>query len=141
MNRTRLIRQTIFLSGSHFIVRVIGFVMRIWLSREMGTAAMGLVELTHSAQMLLITPVVSGLPAAVSRMSAKATGDPAKQTRVLRCGMLLALAVSLPLMAAAFLLKEPIAMWLGDIRTLPALIAYLPCIPVLGVSCALNGYY
>lgn len=141
MNRSRLIRQTVFLSGSHFIVRVIGFVMRIWLSREMGAAAMGLVELAHSAQMLLITPVVSGLPAAVSRMSAKATGDPAKQTRVLRCGMALSLAVGLPLCAAAFLLREPIALWLGDVRTLPALVAHLPCIPVLGLSCALNGYY
>lgn len=141
MNRTRLIRQTICLSCSHFIVRVIGFVMRIWLSREMGAAAMGLVELAHSAQMLLITPVVSGLPAAVSRMSAKAADDSAKQTRILRCGIVLALSASLPLMAAAFMLREPISLWLGDIRTLPALIAYLPCIPVLGVSCALNGYY
>ena len=141
MNRSKLIRQTIFLSGSHFIVRIIGFVMRIWLSREMGAAAMGLVELAHSAQMLLITPVVSGLPAAVSRMSAKATGDTAKQTRVLRCGMALALAVSVPLCFAAFLLRAPIALWLGDIRTMPALLVYLPCIPVLGASCALNGYF
>ena len=141
MNRRLLVRQTLFLSGSHFVVRVIGFVMRIWLSREMGAAAMGLVELAHSAQMLLITPVVSGLPAAVSRLSAKATDDPAKQTRVLRCGMALALIVSVPLCLLAFLLRESIALWLGDVRTLPALIIYLPCIPVLGVSCALNGYY
>lgn len=141
MNRSVLIRQTIFLSGSHFIVRVIGFVMRIWLSREMGAAAMGLVELAHSAQMLLITPVISGLPAAISRMSAKATGNPGKQIRVLRCGMALALLTGLPLCLAAFSLREPIALWLGDIRTLPALIIHLPCIPILGVSCALNGYY
>ena len=97
MKRSNLIRQTMFLSCSHFAVRVIGFVMRIWLSREMGAAAIGLVELSHSAQMLLITPVVAGLPAAVSRMSAKATGDPEKQTRVLRCGIALSLITGLPL--------------------------------------------
>ena len=141
MNRSRLIRQTLFLSSSHFIVRVIGFVMRIWLSREMGATAMGIVELAHSAQMLLITPVVSGLPAAVSRMSAKAADDPAKQTSILRCGIALSLMAGLPLMTAAFLMRTQIALWLGDIRTLPALIIYLPCIPILGVSCALNGYY
>ena len=141
MTRSRLIRHTMYLSCSHFIVRAMGFVMRIWLSREMGAAAMGLVELAHSAQMLLITPVVSGLPAAVSRMSAKATGNPAKQTRILRCGMALSLIIGLPLCLAAFALRECMALWLGDIRTLPALIVYLPCIPVLGVSCALNGYY
>ena len=134
-----MIRQTAFLSGSHFLVRVIGFAMRIWLSRELGAQAMGLVELAQSAQMLLITPVVSGLPAAVSRMCAKA--EPGRQVRVLRCSMGLALAFSLPLTLAAFALRTPLALWLGDIRTLPALLAYLPCIPVLGVSCALNGYY
>jgi len=137
----KMFRQTIFLSCSHFFVRALGFLMRIWLSRELGAAAMGLVELSHSAQMLLITPVVSGLPAAISRMSAKSAGRPAQQVRILRCGMALALLISLPLCLAAFALREQIALWLGDLRTLPALLIYLPCIPVLGVSCALNGYY
>lgn len=141
MKRNSLIRQTLFLSGSHFAVRAVGFVMRIWLSRELGAAAMGLVELAHSAQMLLITPVVSGLPAAVSRLSAQASGQSGRQSRVLRCGVLLALMASMPLCIAAFLLREPLAVWLGDIRTLPALLIYLPCIPILGVSCALNGHY
>ena len=134
-----LVSQTIFLSGTHFLVRVVGFLLRIWLSRELGAQAMGLVELAQSAQMLLITPVVSGLPAAVSRMCAKA--QPERQVRVLRCALALALLVSLPLAVLAFALRVPLSLWLGDIRTLPALLCYLPCIPVLGVSCALNGYY
>ena len=134
-----MVKKTLFLSGSHFVVRVIGFAMRIWLSRELGAQAMGLVELAQNAQMLLITPVVSGLPAAVSRMSAKS--QPARQVRVLRCALALSLLVSVPLMAGAFFLREPLALWLGDVRTLPALLIYLPCVPVLGASCALNGYF
>lgn len=113
--------------------------MRIWLSRELGTLAMGLVELAQSAQMLLITPVVSGLPAAISRMCAREDAHGCR--RVLCVGAALALVTSLPLMILAFLLREPLALWLGDIRTLPALVIYLPCLPVLGVSCALNGYF
>ena len=139
MNARTLVRQTMFLSASHFIVRVIGFFNRIWLSRALGAQAMGLVELTHSAQMLLITPVVSGLPAAVSRMCAKS--QPARQVRVLRCGISLALLTGVPVAILAFAFKTQLALWLGDLRTLPALLIYLPCIPVLGVSCALNGYY
>lgn len=135
----KLVRQTLFLSVCHFIVRIIGFVMRIWLSRELGTLAMGLVELAQSAQMLLITPVVSGLPSAISRMCAKE--DARGCQRVLHLGILLALSISLPLTALAFFLREALSLWLGDIRTLPALLIYLPCLPVLGVSCALNGYY
>ena len=135
----KLIRQTLFLSACHFIVLVIGFVMRIWLSRELGTLAMSLVELAQSAQMLLISPIVSGLPSAISRMCAKE--DARGCQRVLRLGVLLALGASLPLMALSFVLREPLALWLGDIRTLPALLVYLPCLPVLGASCALNGYF
>ncbi|MDY4855124.1 MAG: oligosaccharide flippase family protein [Candidatus Ventricola sp.] len=139
MNARTLVRQTMFLSASHFVVRVIGFFNRIWLSRALGAQAMGLVELTHSAQMLLITPVVSGLPAAVSRMCAKS--QPARQVRVLRCGISLALLTGVPVAVLAFAFRTQLALWLGDLRTLPALLIYLPCIPVLGVSCALNGYY
>jgi len=139
MNARTLLSKTLFLSASHFFVRLIGFAMRIWLSRELGAQAMGLVELAQSAQMLLITPVISGLPAAVSRMCAKS--DSLHQVRILRSGMALALAVSLPLTVAAFFLRTPLSLWLGDIRTMPALLCYLPCIPVLGVSCVLNGYY
>lgn len=139
MNACTLVRQTMFLSASHFIVRVIGFFNRIWLSRALGAQAMGLVELTHSAQMLLITPVVSGLPAAVSRMCAKS--QPARQVRVLRCGISLALLTGVPVAVLAFVFKTQLALWLGDLRTMPALLIYLPCIPILGISCALNGYY
>ena len=132
--------QTAFLSASHFFVRVIGLIMRIWLSRSLGAAAIGLVELAQSAQMLLITPVVSGLPAAVSRLSAKHTDDAGMQTRALRCGIALSLWVSVPLMFSAFFLRNVLARWLGDMGTLPALLVYLPCIPILGISCALNGF-
>lgn len=134
-----LIRQTAMLSTSHFLVRAAGFALRIWLSRELGAQAMGLVELTGSTQMLLITPVVSGLPASVSRMCAKSSDT--ERVRIVRTGAMLALGISLPIAFLAYMLRAPLAQWLGDVRVLPALLCYLPCIPILGVSCVLNGYY
>lgn len=133
-----LVKKTIFLSCSHFVVRSLGFLLRIWLSRELGAQAMGICELAQSAQMLLITPVVSGLPAAVTRMSAKESEG--RRVRTLRCAAALSLAVSLMLALLAFRWREALCAWLGDIRTMPALLLYLPCIPILGVSCVLNGY-
>ena len=35
MNMAAMLRQTAFLSASHFAVRAAGFAMRIWLSREL----------------------------------------------------------------------------------------------------------
>lgn len=134
----KLLIQTAFLSCTHFLVRMLGFVMRIWLSHELGPQGMAIAELAQSAQMLLVTPVVTGLPAAISRMSAQASAG--KRTQILRCGILLALMTGMPLAVCAYLLRTPLSLWLGDIRTLPALVIYLPCVPILGISCALNGY-
>ncbi|MFR3406555.1 MAG: oligosaccharide flippase family protein [Christensenellales bacterium] len=139
MRGKTLIQKTLFLSASHFAVRSVGFLLRLWLSRELGAQTMGLVELAQSAQMLLITPVVTGLPVAVSRMCAKTEG--ARRVRVVRCALLLALPISLLIAALAFLFREPLCLWLGDVQTLPALLCFLPCIPILGASCVLNGYY
>ena len=105
---------------------------------SLGAQAMGICELAQSAQMLLITPVVSGLPAAVTRMSAKESEG--RRVRTLRCAAALSLAVSLMLALFAFLGREALCAWLGDIRTMPSLLLYLPCIPILGMSCVLNGY-
>lgn len=115
--------------------------MRIMISRELGASAMGLVELAHSAQMLLITPVISGLPAAVSRMCAKASDEPGGPQRVLRGGVVLSLLTGLPLCLAGWVFSAQAVLWLGDLRTMPAYLAHLPCIPILGVSCVLNGYF
>lgn len=72
-------------------------------------------------------------------MCAKTEG--ARRVRVVRCALLLALPVSLLIAALAFLFREPLCLWLGDVQTLPALLCFLPCIPILGASCVLNGYY
>ena len=80
-----LIQKTLFLSASHFAVRSVGFLLRLWLSRELGAQTMGLVELAQSAQMLLITPVVTGLPVAVSRMCAKTEARAGFASCAVRC--------------------------------------------------------
>ena len=78
-----LVQKRSFERASHFVVRSIGFCCGVAL-RELGAQAMGLVELAQSAQMLLITLVVTGLPAAVSRLCAKAGGPGAG---VVRCAL------------------------------------------------------
>lgn len=133
-----LIRQTALLSVTNVAVRAMGFVMRIWTSRVLGAQAVGIMELASSAHMLCITPVTSGLPVSTSRMVAKEGGD---APRVLKSGLRLALLISLPVFALMAALSPFIANLLGDARTFPSLLAFLPCIPVLGLSATLNGYF
>ncbi|MDR0929575.1 MAG: oligosaccharide flippase family protein [Oscillospiraceae bacterium] len=135
MKKHSLVKQTALLSGANTVVRAVGFAMRIWLSRVMGAEAMGVLELASSAHMLWIAPVTSGIPMAVAREAAAGQGLDA-----LRAGRRLALKISLWMLPLLLLAAPLIAPALGDARTLPALLLYLPCLPVLGLSAAYNGY-
>ncbi|MEL7604202.1 MAG: oligosaccharide flippase family protein, partial [Bacillota bacterium] len=130
MKRQSMIAQTAILSGANFFVRILGFVMRIWLSRTLGAEAMGVMELAGSAHMLWIAPVTSGLPMAVSRHAARAqaSNNSLAMRQTLLAGRRLAGIISFIMLPVLLLLSPLIARLLGDTRTLPALLFYLPCL-------------
>lgn len=131
-------KQTVFLTGINAIVRAVGLLMRVVLSRVLGAEIMGIAELAQGVHMLAITPLTSGLPMAISRMTAKAD-ECDKQMPVLAGVSLvrLASAVLVPLLLA---LSPLIARTMGDMRVLPSLWFTAPCILILGYSAVFNGY-
>ncbi|MDR3050303.1 MAG: oligosaccharide flippase family protein [Oscillospiraceae bacterium] len=134
--------QAAVLTAANLAVRALGFALRIWYARAMGAEAMGVLELATSAHMLWIAPVTSGLPMAVSRLVAQRrdAGDARGSLRVLASARRLALRACAWLFPPLLLASPWIAQLLGDARTLPALWAYLPCLPILGLSAVYNGY-
>jgi stage V sporulation protein B len=116
--------------------------MRIWLSRTLGAEALGVMELAGSAHMLWLAPVTSGLPMAISRFTAQAVaaGDELRRRQVLLAGKRLARRISWVMFFAMLVASPWIARLLGDSRTLPTLLAYLPCLPILALSAVYNGY-
>ncbi|MDR1599182.1 MAG: oligosaccharide flippase family protein [Oscillospiraceae bacterium] len=142
MKKQSLLSQTVLLTATNGIVRAIGFIMRIWMSRVLGAEAMGIMELASSAHMLWLAPVTSGLPMAVSRYTAqaRAAGDDLRAAQTLLAGKRLARAIAWPTLAAMLLLSPWISRILGDTRALPTLLMYLPCLPILAMSAVYNGY-
>lgn len=61
---------TILLATINFIVRVLGFIYRIILSRMIGSQAIGLYQMVFPFLMVLITLPTAGIPVAVSRLVA-----------------------------------------------------------------------
>lgn len=131
-------RQTVFLTGINAVVRAMGLALRVVLSRLMGAEIMGIAELAQSVHMLAITPLTSGLPMAISRMTARA--KEVDRQRPLLAGLWLARAASAVLIPALLLLSPVIARRMGDVRVLPSLWFTAPCILILGYSAAFNGY-
>lgn len=127
--------QAAILTGANVITRALGFVLRIVLSRLMGAQAMGVMELAHSAHMLSVTPVTAGLPLCISRLTARDKDDTA-----LRAGKSLVLRVCAVLTPAWLLCLPWLAHFLRDVRVLPSLVIFTPCITVLGLSAVYSGY-
>lgn len=130
-------RQALVLTLANAYTRALGFVLRMVSARLMGAEAMGVMELSSSAVMLAITPVTSGVPTAMSRLTAQRNAD---TTAVLRSGLSLVKRLSLLLTPAMLLLSPGLAWVLGDLRTLPAILMGLPLILLLGLCTVYSGW-
>lgn len=120
------------------IVRFLGMIMRVLLSRLLGAEIMGITELAQSVHMLAITPLTSGLPLAVSRLTAKAVEH--DRTKPLEAGVSIVRTVALIMIPLMILSSRLLAGLMGDIRVLPSLWFSAPCILILGYSAVYNGY-
>ena len=130
--------QTLLLTVVNAVVRFLGMLMRILFSRWMGPEIMGITELSQSVHMLAITPLTSGLPLAVSRMTAKSARPDRKKP--LMAGVFLVRVASAALIPALLLLFPMLSRLIGDMRVLPSLWFTAPCILILGYSAVYNGF-
>lgn len=131
-------QQTIFITAVNALVRALGLFLRVILSRMLGAEIMGVAELAQSVHMIAIAPLTSGLPVAVSRVTAKAAG--AEKQRPLEAGISLVRRASLVLIPILLILSPFLARWMGDPRVLPSIWFSAPCILILGYSAVYNGY-
>lgn len=138
MKMTDAKKQTVTMTFVNGIVRVLGFVMRIWTSRTLGAEMVGIMELAQNVHMLAITPLTSGLPVAISRLTAKVPSR--SKERFLQAGLSLVRTFSWIFIPFFFISSPVIARLMGDVRVLPSLWFSAPCILILGYSAVLNGY-
>lgn len=131
-------KQATALTMANGATRAVGFAMHLLLARWMGAEALGVMEMAHSVEMLALTPVTAGLPAAMSRLTAQRPA--CDRPEVLRSGAALVRHLALWLMPALALLSPLIAYLLGDERVLPSIWVSVPGILLLGLGAVYNGY-
>lgn len=139
MKKQSLRGQAALITGCGAAVRAMGFLMRLWISRALGAEAVGIMELASGVHTLALTPAAAGLPAAVSRLTARARTEE-EQQRVLYAARQLARRIALWIMPLYLAAAPWIADALGDRRTLPSLIFFAPCVLFIGLSGVYDGY-
>lgn len=143
-NRNSLLYGTFILTAANILVRLLGFIYRIFLSRTIGAEGMGIYQLIMPINFISFALVSSGIPVAVSRLVAqrKAVGDLWGVRRVFIISLILSVSISILISSIVLfninwisitLLKEP--------RTRGALFIFFPCVIVIAIDAVFKGYF
>jgi stage V sporulation protein B len=144
MSKKSFASGAIILMLAGFIVKIFGFVYRIYLSNLIGSEGMGLFQLISPVYSLIILTLTSGISIAVSKMVAEelARNNLINLRRITYCALVISLGAGIFISGGIYFFMDFIAREvLKDSRTHLSLLILVPCIPVITASSALKGYY
>ncbi|NLH00651.1 MAG: oligosaccharide flippase family protein [Clostridiales bacterium] len=144
MNRKKLMRDTVLLTGSSLVMRCIALVFQMWLVSRIGAAGVGLYGLVGSVGFLAATVAISGIRFASTRLISEELG--LKRDGGVGHAMRLCMAYSVFFGVSSalvlYLCAEPIGfLWVGDARTVMSLRILSLSLPFISLSSVLYGYF
>ena len=144
MNFRKMARDTAKLTGSAVFMRCIGLAYQVWLAGRIGAAGIGLWQLVLSVNVLAATLAISGIRFTTTRLVAeeRGAGNAAGLGGAVRHCAVYAAFFGLAAFAVLRFGAEPIGfLWIGDARTVKSLRVLAWSLPMLSLSCVLNGYF
>ncbi|MCX7843406.1 MAG: stage V sporulation protein B [Clostridia bacterium] len=144
MSRKSFIGGTVILMLAGFVVRILGFVYRIYLANLIGAEGLGLFQLISPVYSLIILTLTSGVSIAVSKMVAEeyAKNHIINLRRITYCALVVVAGAGVIVSGIMFAFMDFIVdVILKDSRTYYSMIFLLPCIPVIAAASAIKGYF
>ena len=136
-----ILKSVALISMFSVLTRLLGFLLRIFLSRTIGAEAIGLYQVALSVFMVLLTVVSSGLTLIISRMTAsyRVSQDKKATASLITSGLLLALVVSVILCAIILIFKNLFAHLFTDENCVNILIILLPSLIFSAIYSVFRG--
>lgn len=136
-------RGTLILLAAGLFARILGFVYRVILARELGSQGMGLLSMVQPVIFFAVTLATAGLPVAISKIVAeRAAVRPGRVREVLRTSLVFVLLTSAFFTAVLLLSAHFIAhTFLIDPRSLVPLLALVPMLGIVALSVVYRGYF
>lgn len=144
MTKKSFISGALILMAAGFIVRLLGFVYRIYLSNLIGAEGMGLFQLIVPVYSTIILTLTSGISIAVSKMAAAelARNHEINLRRITSCALVVTAVFGAVASVLILMFIGPIVnVVLKDGRTFYSLLLLVPCIPVISAASAIKGYF
>ena len=137
----RLVKAVFTLTAFSVIDRALGFVFKIYLSREMGAASLGVYQIALSFFFVLSTLTTSGLPLITGKKTAAllAEGKHREVGSVVGAGLLINCLLSLCLAGTVFALSPVLPSLLSGHEAAFLLLLLLPALFFGGIGAAFRG--
>ncbi len=125
------------------VERFIGFLYRIFLSRNLGAEILGVYQITLSIVGVLVTLTASGIPITVSRLmiKEKSKNNPLGEKEVVSAGIFTSLLISLPLCLILYFFKDTFSFIFADSRCYDLLVIILPGVVITSVYAVIRGFF
>lgn len=144
VTKKTLVGGTIILIITGFIVRVLGFVYRIYLSNLIGAEGMGLFQLIFPIYSVILVTLTAGVSIAVSKMVAEETAKNhfVNLRRITRLALVMVVGSGLIVSVLFYFnVNFVVNSILKDSRTYYSLALLIPCIPIIAAASVLRGYF
>lgn len=134
-----LITGTLLLTATGFVVRLLGFFYRIFLSRTIGAEGLGLYNMVHPIYGICFALCAGSIQTAISRFVAASLSDSKK---IFATGLIISLTISIGLSGFIVRFAQPLAHFiLLEDRCAPLLPYMALSVPFSAAHACINGYY
>lgn len=124
------------------LTRILGFFIRIFMSRELGAEIIGIYQISISVASVFLTIVNSGIPLTISRLSAKymAKNEIDKSNKVVTSGTIISFGLAFLICILTIIFKPLITELSNSSLVTAVLIALLPVIIGSSLNVGFKGY-
>lgn len=116
--------------------RMLGFLFKIYLSREIGAVGMGIYSVALSFFFVLLTLLTSGVPLVVSKLTAK---DRSIGGKVCSAALIFELITALLICSVVLIFQKPIGALFAEPQSMTLVTIMLPALVFSGVYSAFRG--
>ncbi len=144
MKKVLFIKNALVLTATSLILRLLGVVLRIWLSAIIGSEGIGLYQIIFSFYMLAATFATSGIYTAVTRLVADETcvGSAASVKKIMRRSFSVIILLAAVSLLLVFFGAEFIATYIiSDARATLAVKTLSFSLLFMGMSSCIKGYF
>ena len=139
----KLFKTVAIITIFSILTRVLGFVLRILLSRSIGAEGLGIYQIAFSFFMILETLISSGLPFTISKMTAENNAQNKKEEsfKLVTAALIVGLILSIIIITTILLFKNFLGNIFADKRCLAVLITLLPSLIFSSTYAVIRGYF